>query len=373
MSEQRRKQSKTPGNGSGSKRSASKQTVAPAPGAATPEQRAAVLAASPAAPAGASVVAMPRPPLFFQLIPNNLAFDYLRWRWYAIGASWTLIVLGLAAWWVFGMNYGIDFSGGTLIQVQLTEQADIGKMRDALSAGGIPSFSLQALGEAGHQDFLITIGHVDESAKAKAGAVAEESLPKKVERILKERFPSLSVRRVETVGPKVGEELKGVAVNAVLFSLGAILLYIWVRFQWRYSIGAVVATIHDVLIVLTAIVFTQREMTLTVLAAVLTVAGYSVNDTVVVFDRIRENQRRNTKKELSQVMNEAINQTLSRTLLTSLMTMIVVVVMFFFGGQIINDFAFSMIVGVIIGTYSSIFVASPVVYMLYQRFPPKLK
>jgi preprotein translocase subunit SecF len=246
-------------------------------------------------------------------------------------------------------------------------------MRDALSSGGIASFSLQALGEAGHQDFLITIGHVDEAPKAKPGVVAEESIPKKVERILKERFPSLTVRRVETVGPKVGEELKGVAVKAVLFSLGAILLYIWVRFQWRYSIGAVVATIHDVLIVLAALVFTQREMTLTVLAAVLTIAGYSVNDTVVVFDRIRENQRRNLKKELSQVMNEAINQTLSRTLLTSLMTMIVVLVMFFFGGQIINDFAFSMVVGVIIGTYSSIFVASPVVYMLYQRFPPAVK
>jgi preprotein translocase subunit SecF len=368
MGEKRRRRLGKQGNGSGGQGG-----TAMAPGTPPVQPGAAGAVPAPAAPAMASVTAMPRPPRFFQLIPNNLAFNYLRWRWYAIGGSWSLIVLGLAMWWIIGMNYGIDFSGGTLIQVQLTEQADIGKMRDALSSGGIASFSLQALGEAGHQDFLITIGHVDEAPKAKPGVVAEESIPKKVERILKERFPSLTVRRVETVGPKVGEELKGVAVKAVLFSLGAILLYIWVRFQWRYSIGAVVATIHDVLIVLAALVFTQREMTLTVLAAVLTIAGYSVNDTVVVFDRIRENQRRNLKKELSQVMNEAINQTLSRTLLTSLMTMIVVLVMFFFGGQIINDFAFSMVVGVIIGTYSSIFVASPVVYMLYQRFPPAVK
>jgi len=344
-------------------------TPAPAQAPAPLETPAAVTAPASAAPALAPVAHLPRRRRFFQLIPNDLAFDYLRWRWYAIGASWTLIVLGLAMWWVRGMNYGIDFTGGTLVQVQLTEAADIGKLRDVLSKGGIQSFSLQALGAAGHQDFLITLGHVDETQQAKSGAAPAESVPQKVERILKDRFPSLSVRRVETVGPKVGEELKGVAVKAVLSSLGAILVYIWIRFQWRYSIGAVVATIHDVLIVLGAIVVTQSEMTLTVLAAVLTIAGYSVNDTVVVFDRIRENQRRNPKKDLAQVMNEAINQTLSRTLLTSLMTMIVVLVMFFFGGQIIHDFAFSMIVGVIIGTYSSIFVASPVVHMLYQRFP----
>jgi preprotein translocase subunit SecF len=273
---------------------------------------------------------------------------------------------------VKGLNYGLDFAGGTLIQVQVNEAADIGKMRDTLNGAGVGSFSLQALGEAGHQDFLVTLGHVDSEA-AKSGKDKPEPLPQKVERVLKEKFPTLTVRRVETVGPKVGEELKGVAVNSVLFSLGAILIYIWIRFQWRYSLGAIVATVHDVLIVLTALVITQREMTLTVLAAILTVAGFSVNDTVVVFDRIRENQRRNPKKDLGPVMNEAINQTLSRTILTSTTVFLVVVVMFFFGGQIINDFAFSMLVGVIIGTYSSIFSASPVVYMLYRRFPPRPK
>jgi len=324
-----------------------------------------------AAPAGATVTALPRPHRFFQLIPNDLSFDYLRWRWIAIAGSWTLIGLGLIVMAFKGLNYGIDFSGGTLIQVQVSEAADIGKMRDLLNRAGVGSFSLQALGEAGHQDFLVTLGHVAPEAAKRGGA--SESVPQKVERTLKESFSTLTVRRVETVGPKVGEELKGVAVNAVLVSLGAILIYIWLRFQWRYSIGAIVATIHDVLIVLAALAFTQREMTLTVLAAILTVAGYSVNDTVVVFDRIRENQRRNPKGELGQVMNEAINQTLSRTILTSTTVFLVVIVMFVFGGQIINDFAFSMLIGVVIGTYSSIFSASPIVYMLYRRFPPRLK
>lgn len=329
--------------------------------------------ASVAAGPAATITPMPRPHKFFQIIPNVLTFDYLRWRWWALAASWCVIAAGLIFMAVQGLNYGIDFAGGTVIQVQVKEPADIAKMRDILTNAGIPSFSLQALGEAGHQDFLITIGHLGEAEAAKSGGGKPEPVPQKVERVLKERFPTLTVRRIETVGPKVGQELKGVAVNAVLVSIGAILIYIWIRFQWRYSIGAIVATIHDVLIVLAALAFTQREITLTVLAAILTVAGYSVNDTVVVFDRIRENQRRNPKKDLGEMMNGAINQTLSRTILTSATVFLVVVVMFFFGGQIINDFAFCMLVGVIIGTYSSIFSASPVVYMLYRRFPQKPK
>ncbi len=321
-----------------------------------------------AQPAGAAPGATAAKPRFFSLIPNDLAFDYLRWRWWALGASWTIIGAGIVLLLIKGLHYGIDFTGGTLIQVQVSEAADIGAMRDLLAKADVGAFALQSLGDAQHQEFLITLGL---SNTAKPGQA--ESVSQRVEKLLKQRFTTLNVRRVESVGPKVGEELKLIALESVLFALGAILLYIWVRFQWRYSIGAIVATVHDVLIVMTALVLTQREMSLTVLAAVLTIAGYSVNDTVVVFDRIRENTRRFAKKDMAAVMNESINQTLSRTLLTSTMTLIVVVVMFFFGGEIINDFAFCMLVGVIIGTYSSIFSASPVVYMLYRWFPPKLK
>jgi preprotein translocase subunit SecF len=200
-----------------------------------------------------------------------------------------------------------------------------------------------------------------------------ESLAKRVEGLLKAKYPSLTVRRVESVGPKVGQELKHAAFNAVVFSLAAILLYIWLRFEWRFSIGAIVATLHDVLIVMAAFVVTQREISLTVVAAVLTIAGFSVNDTVVVFDRIRENLRRHPKTPFGNNVNDSVNQTLSRTVLTSGTVLIVVIVMAIWGGETLADFAFAMLIGIVVGTYSSIFQAAPVVYMLHERFPPKLK
>jgi preprotein translocase subunit SecF len=298
-----------------------------------------------------------------------LGIDYLRWRWWSIGVSWVVILAGIVMFAVTGLNYGIDFTGGTLIQVQVNEPAQIAEMRSILDAGKVGSFTLQTLGEGQQQDFLIVLGGF---LKTEASGKSE-NLAQQVETLLKAKYPTLTVRRVESVGPKVGEELKQQAVYAIAFSLLAILLYIWLRFEWRFSIGAVVATAHDVLIVLAAFVLTQKEMTLTVVAAVLTVAGFSVNDTVVVFDRIRENARRHAKTAFGQNINDSINQTLSRTVLTSGTVFLVVVVMFFFGGEILHDFAFAMVLGVLVGTYSSIFQAAPVVYMLHEWFPPRLK
>ncbi|HEX7928985.1 MAG TPA: protein translocase subunit SecF [bacterium] len=309
------------------------------------------------------------PPKFFHLVPNNLGIDYLRWRWWSLAISWAIIAAGMVGFAVKGLNYGIDFTGGTLIQVQVNEAAAIGVMRDVLDHSNVGPFTLQSLGEGKQQDFLIVLGGF---IKAGAGA-STQNLAQKVEADLKAKYPTLTVRRVESVGPKVGQELRQHAVYAILFSLAAILLYIWVRFEWRFSIGAVVATAHDVLLVLTALVITQREVSLTVVAAVLTIAGFSVNDTVVVFDRIRENVRRHLKTAFDQNINDSINQTLSRTVLTAGTVLIVVVVMYLFGGEILNDFAFAMLVGVLVGTYSSIFQAAPVVYMLHQWFPPKVK
>ena len=175
-------------------------------------------------------------------------------------------------------------------------------------------------------------------------------------------------------GPEQHDERAADRALVVLVgSLVALLAYIWVRFEWRYSVGAIVATTHDVLIVLAAFVFTQREMSLTVVAAVLTVAGYSVNDTIVIFDRIREFMRKYQKKDIKDTFNDSINQTLSRTVLTSGTTLFVVLAIYFFGGEIINDFAFALLIGIVVGTYSSIFVAAPVVYLLLQRFPYKLR
>lgn len=309
------------------------------------------------------------PPRFFRLVPNNLGIDYLRWRWWSLAVSWAVIAVGVVLFLVKGFNYGIDFTGGTLIQVQVNEPADIGQMRALLDSAQVGSFTLQALGEGQQRDFLIVLGGF---LKAEAGGKSE-NLAQKVEAALKAKYPTLSVRRVESVGPKVGQELKQQAYYAIGFSLLALLLYIWLRFEWRFGVGALVATAHDVLIVLTAFVLTQKEISLTVVAAVLTIAGFSVNDTVVVFDRIRENVRRHLKTPFGQNVNDSINQTLSRTVLTSGTVLIVVVVMYLFGGEILNDFSFALLIGVLVGTYSSIFQAAPVVYMLHERFPPRIK
>jgi preprotein translocase subunit SecF len=317
--------------------------------------------------AGDKAAAAP-PPRFFKLVPNDLKIDYLRLRWWTLGISWVVIGLGIAAYLVRGLSFGIDFTGGTLIQVQVQEAADIGAMRATLDAANLGSFTLQALGGSGGQEYLIVLGAVANPTGGKG-----EGLAQRVEVLLKKQYPSLTLRRVESVGPKVGEELKQVAFNSVIWALGAILIYIWVRFEWRYSVGAVVATLHDVLIVTAAFVLTQKEITLTVVAAILTIAGFSVNDTVVVFDRMRENSRRFRKTSMYDNINDSINQTLSRTVLTSGTVFIVVIVMFFAGGEILHDFAFAMLIGVVVGTYSSIFQAAPVMFMLHRWFPPKVK
>ncbi|HKI97488.1 MAG TPA: protein translocase subunit SecF [bacterium] len=300
---------------------------------------------------------------------NETHFDFLGWRFISLSASWAIILAGVVAYFVMGgFNYGIDFTGGTLVQVKLPNAGDIKAIRQTLSNGGIQGFALQSFGNPGADEYLVSLAKADEGTSVTGKTPAAQ-----VEEVLKAHYPDMDVRRVESVGPKVGTELKDSAYESIVFSLIALLIYIWIRFEWRYSIGAIVATAHDVLIVLAAFVFTQREVSLTVVAAVLTVAGYSVNDTIVIFDRIREYTRKFRKRDVKDTFNDSINHTLSRTVLTSGTTLLVVLAIFLFGGQIINDFAFGMLIGVMIGTYSSIFVAAPVVYMLQQRFPPKLR
>lgn len=304
-----------------------------------------------------------------RILKDDLHIDFLAVRYWAFGISSVLILAGLGAFILRGgLNFGIDFNGGTVVQVQFEDTHDIGNIRSALVDGRIGSFSLQAFGAADENEFLITIGKSNAEIR-----VGEMGVAQQIEQVLRAQFPNLVVRRVESVGPKVGAELKFKAGQAILFSLLAILLYIWLRFQWRYSIGAIVALLHDVLIVLAAFAATQKEITLPVVAAVLTVAGYSINDTIVIFDRIRENFRKYQKKSAVDIINESVNQTLSRTLLTSGTTLFVLVSIFVFGGEIINDFAFALLVGVVSGTYSSVFIASPVFLGLRQYYPQKLK
>ncbi|MDH4247963.1 MAG: protein translocase subunit SecF [Deltaproteobacteria bacterium] len=301
-----------------------------------------------------------------RLITRELKIDFLGMRHFSFAVSGITALIALGAYFAMGgFHYGIDFSGGTLVQVRLAPENKIEDLRTAVTSLNIGAFSLQAFGEASHNEYLITLPQSESERKT------SESIGGQMEAGLKKTFPSLTVQRIETVGPKVGAELKVEAAQAVGFALLALLIYIWFRFEWRYGVGAIVATGHDVLFVLGAFILTQKEISLPVVAGVLTVAGYSVNDTIVVFDRIRERMRRDKKIDAQTVFNQSVNQTLSRTLLTSGTTLLTVLAMYLFGGDIIHDFSFALLVGIVVGTYSSIFVAAPIVLILNNAFPPK--
>lgn len=303
-----------------------------------------------------------------RIIKEETHFNFLAKGPLCISLSGLLVLAGIVAYFAMGgLNYGVDFRGGTDVQVQFKETIDIKAVRQALSDGEIGSFSLKSFGQPGDNEFLISLGKTERTIGDKKNRGEE------VKNLLKAKYPSLTVRRIESVGPRVGKELRLKAAQAIVFSLIAILLYVWLRFQWRYSIGALVALFHDVLIVMIAFVVTGKEVTLPVVAAILTIAGYSINDTIVIFDRIRENLRRYQKKETYDIFNQSVNQTLSRTILTSGTTLFVVLAIYFFGGAIINDFAFALVLGVVVGTYSSIFIAAPIVHNLMKWFPAKIR
>ena len=302
-----------------------------------------------------------------RLIPDDLNINFIGHKWLSLSASSAVILLGLAAFFLMGgFNYGIDFRGGSVVQIKFSKTHDLGELRQVLTNGNLGTFDLQAFGDIKDNEFLIALPKAQET-------IEEEAPANRVQTLLSAAYPDVNIRRVESVGPRVGEELKTAAFEAIAFSVFAILIYVWLRFQWRFSVGTVLALVHDILIVLAAFVITQKEITLVVVAAVLTVAGYSVNDTIVIFDRVRENLRKFQKKSLLEIFNSSLNETLSRTVLTAGTTLIVLVAIFFFGGEIINDFAFALLLGITVGTYSSVYIAAPLSYLLMQRFPPRNK
>jgi preprotein translocase SecF subunit len=284
----------------------------------------------------------------------NTNYDFIgKRRWaYLISIVVTLAGLGHIAW-QGGLRYGIDFSGGTLVQVRFQQAATVDAVRKALDRVSLGDSIIQEFGDA--QEYLIRI-------PAASGALEETS--KKVEQGLRAAgLPGFEVRRLEFVGPQVGRDLQLQAVYAVLAGMVGILIYTALRFDFRGGVAAILALLHDVLVALAAISLTNREMSLPVLAALLTIVGYSINDTIVVFDRIRESRGRGLRKgeTLSDVINTAINQTLSRTILTSLTVFLVVAILYVAGGEVLRDFAFALLVGVVTGTYSSVFVAAPII------------
>ena len=250
-----------------------------------------------------------------------------------------------------GINYGIDFSGGILIEVKVKDGVTISDVRKKISSLKRFDSSLQEFGSS--QDILIR------------SSVNDIELNQAVELIINTiNEQVLEFRRVEIVGPVIGEELKKYAFYAVIFALLAMMMYIWIRFEWQYGVGALIALFHDVLITIGFVSLLDIEFGLSVLAAILTIAGYSINDTVVIFDRVRENFSKHKKKEYEEIFNLSINQSLNRTIMTSLTTLVALITLYLFGGEVISGFTLAMIIGVVIGTYSSNFVAVPVLLLL---------
>ena len=290
-----------------------------------------------------------------QLFKDETRFDFMGQITAAMIISGIVILIGLGSI-VFsgGLKYGIDFAGGTLVQLQFKNPPDIEVIRDGLKTIGLGESTIQEFGSK--KDILIRVERSEEKLEA-VGAMVKRSLSQKF------NTDDITVERVEMVGPKVGRDLREKALLSILYAIIGIVIYISWRFEFQYAIAAIIALIHDVLVTMGAFSILDKEFTLVIVAAFLTIIGYSLNDTIVVFDRIRENLRRKGKLSLSEIINSSINQTLSRTLLTSGTTLLVVLALFFFGGEIIHDFSFALLVGVFVGTYSSIFIAS--VFLVY--------
>ena len=285
-----------------------------------------------------------------KIISSETNIDFMGKIKMTMTISGLVILIGLGSIALSGgLKYGIDFAGGTLIQLKFKTPPDIEVIRDGLKTIALGESTIQEFGSK--RDILIRIQRSEEKLEA-VGSKVRNSLGGKFNK------EDITVERVEMVGPKVGRDLREKAILSILYAVIGIVIYISWRFELQYAIAAIIALAHDVLVTLGAFSILDKEFTLVIVAAFLAIIGYSLNDTIVVFDRIRENIRRRGKNTLVQTINASINQTLSRTILTSGTTLMVVMALFFFGGEIIHDFSFALLVGILVGTYSSIFIAS---------------
>jgi len=284
----------------------------------------------------------------FNIISQNLNIEFLKFKFFALLFSLILIVITFSSLFLNGLNLGIDFKGGILVEFRSIENkvVNIADFRKDAKSLGLGEVSVQEFGK--NTDVLLRV------QKQEGGNKEQVEALNKIKNFFKDEY---TIRRTEFVGPVVGEELKEAGITAVLLSLFLILIYIWFRFEWQFSIAAIFALSHDVLTTIGLFSLLNLEFNLAIVAALLTTAGYSINDTVVVFDRVRENLRRYKSQENIVIYNRSINETLSRTVITSLTTLLALFVIYFFGGAVLKDFALAMIWGVVIGTYSSIFIA----------------
>ncbi|MCH6591098.1 MAG: protein translocase subunit SecF [Proteobacteria bacterium] len=288
-----------------------------------------------------------------KLIPAGVNLQFIAKRMIFFVFSGLLVVMSVGLFTIKGVNYGIDFKGGILMEVRTPDAADPGAMRLALSDLGLGEVALQEFGAP--TDVLIRVQRQEGGEKAQQAAV---------EAVKAALGPEVEYRRTEFVGPKVSEELFWDGVMAVTFAILAILVYIWFRFEWQFGLGAVVALVHDVLSTIGLFSLLGLEFNLSTVAAILTIAGYSINDTVVVFDRVRENLRKFKTMPLTELFNRSINETLSRTVMTSVTTLLALLSLYLLGGEVLRGFSFAMIWGVLIGTYSSVCLAVPMLLYL---------
>lgn len=294
-------------------------------------------------------------------------FDYLRWRWFAIGLSWLVIIAGLVVIKTKGLPLGVEFSGGTIVIVQFDQQPpDSSVIRNALEhsmPGEGQNAVIQRYGPDAARQYMIRVPDVGEEA----GAGLSEKADKVLAALKAGNVGSFKPAGTEIVGPAVGQDLRRKGILATVLSLVGILLYIAFRFQFSFAVGAVIATIHDLLVTFAFLAFFRYDLSLNVIAAILTVTGYSTNDTIVIFDRVRENIRGMRRDRLYDIVNKSVNQTMGRTVITAGTALLSAVALFLFGGEVLHGFAFTMIVGIVTGTYSSVFIAAAIAVIWQSR------
>ena len=293
-----------------------------------------------------------------KLVPKNTSWNFFSRSKLWIGISSILVVLSLLSFFVQSLNFGIDFRGGTSIRTESSEPINVAAYRNALSSLDLGDITISEVFDPSFEDdqnvAMIRI-QAQPGQEAATSKLVENSLQK-----LKTVSEDIKFVSVESVGPKVSGELIRTAIIAVILAISAVLFYIWIRFEWQFAVGAISALIHDVILTIGIFSILQIKFDLAIIAAILTIVGYSLNDTVVVFDRVRENLRKFKKRSLIEVMNLSINETMSRTVMTSVTTLLALISLFVLGGDVIRGFVFAMIWGVIVGTYSSIFIASAI-------------
>lgn len=301
-----------------------------------------------------------------ELIRPDTRFDFIGKKKFTIWVSAIAIILSIGSiLYHGGLRYGVDFAGGILLQIKFSKAVDISEVRNAMETIGSKEAMVQKFG--GENEFLIRVEKSSEDL---------EAMSRKIQASLQEQFKgqTLEIRRAEVVGPKVGKDLKTKAIWAIVLSFLAILIYVAVRFrQVSYGLGGIVALIHDIIITFGAISVFDLEFSLPLMAVILTIIGFSINDTIVIFDRVRENIKKMRKEKLDTIFNISINETLGRTILTSGTVMMVVLILFFFGGPVIHDFTSAMIVGLVSGTYSTVYIASPIVLLWHNHITIKRK